>query len=226
MARVKAERKPYPANGFVDADGKLTAAAHAAIGKFLAEYPVPVKALAARCRSKGGKKTGGILKWLLAMVRGGLTTMDDINAEILLSVSAGVRRFGPAKGDDVVGYLVWWVFNAAQKIGDRVAREGRVRVVASINPVRGTADGGFAEETLADRRPAANPDGRPYGAWQADVDALPENMRAVVERKLAGGLSNREVGSAMGFTKSRADAIFQLARARLRGRAAVPTTEG
>jgi len=217
--------KPFPDNGFTDAAGRLTPAAHAAIDEFFAAYPIPLKALVSKRKPKSGRSKGGVYGWVMGLINSCRLAAEDVDAEIRLAVSAGIRRFDPVKaaaaGGSLTSYLVWWVFNAAERVASREQAAARLKTVA----ISGGADDDqydnlISPEAIPDTRPDGVDEMEPYGVLQAAVDGLPVRLRDVVRMKVECGLTNVEVGEAYGFTKQWADGLFKQAKAAVADRCA------
>lgn len=208
--------KPYPDNGFVDAAGRLTAAGSAAVAAFVAAYPVPIKALYG-CKQSVMKAT----YWkVVAMIRAGTLDPEEVDAEIRLSVTKGVRRYDPVKAAErkasVTTYLVNWVLQGAQRAIDRVTRDARIAAVR----IGSRTDDGPCLTDVPDR----GPDGRddidgPFGALQTYVDQLPADRRKLVYERFGEGKSARLIGEAEGKSKACVQQNTERTLAEIRGRA-------
>lgn len=102
---------------------------------------------------------------------------EDVVAETFLRAWRGLERYRPMG----VPFVAWLYGIARHVVGDELRRRGRLRVVEAV-PDRPSEPGGEEDRvTLA-----------------AALRRLPDRQRQVLELKFLLGLSNEEVGRAMG----------------------------
>ena len=110
---------------------------------------------------------------------------DDVVAETFLRAWRGLERYRPTG----VSFAAWLYGIARHVVADELRRRSRVRVTAEV-PDRSSEPQEDDRLTLA-----------------AAIRRLPERQRQVVELKFLVGLSNEEVGRALGKSPGAVNAI-------------------
>jgi DNA-directed RNA polymerase specialized sigma24 family protein len=209
VGRGKGKVKPYPDNGFVDADGRLTDLAHQKLAEFFAAYPEPMRVLASAGMRKQYPK---VCAWAMAVYEAGQIVDadlgDELNADIRLSVAAGIRRYDPVKaaerGTSLTTYLIHWVVNGVTRTRTRMEREGRIRTVP-IGRRRDAQAGVIGENGLpaaheADQSNAAEP----LGVFHLAMGRLDPETATLVRRRVLDGDRLRDVAADAGVSKESA----------------------
>ena len=100
--------REFPDNGFVDADGRLTAAGQRAVERFFEVYD-PLAFLGAKWRT--------VYTAVMGLIRSRRITADDFRATVWVAACRHVRDYDPAFGTDVVRtYLPMSVLDAARDL--------------------------------------------------------------------------------------------------------------
>lgn len=191
--------QPYPDNGFSDADGRLTALARLRLEEFFAAYPVPAKALYA---PSVYRKYPGVCHWVMGLFRSGDMARtdigDELDADIRMSVTAGIRRFDPAAGSSLTTYLIRWVVSGAQKTLERIRRGQRITIVSVLD---GDDDDRFGvphDSAFAGGEPD---DVEPLGVFQEAMGRIDPAVAELVRRRVLNGERFKDMAAEAGVSK-------------------------
>lgn len=228
---------PYPDNGFytrrVNDDGTvswpLTKQAHDELAKFFRDYPEPLAAIGSVKPSRNGRSTRGLHALVMGMIDRCEVSYEDVDAQIRLAVSHGIRLFNPAtaaeRGNTLKTYLVWWVKSAVSSVVKRVVRESAVTTLRigsgrEMQEVPGFID----EEILAERpeykeREHLGQMDREEREWlRSELLRLPTPLKSAVIQTFWRGRTNKAVAELMGVSKSWVGQLVRRAKERLADR--------
>jgi len=234
---TQAIASPYPENGFyerrVNADGTvswpLTAKAHEELAKFFEAYPEPLAAIGSRRVSRNGRSTRGLHSLIIGMVRRNEVSYDDVDAQIRLSVSHGIRLFNPVtaadNGNTLKTYLVWWIKSAVSSLVKRVVKEGSITTLRIGSGREMQEVTGFIDEEILAERPEYRDkehlgplDREEREHLRSELLRLPVQLKSVLIQTFWRGRTNKHVGKLIGVSKSRVGQLVRQAKERLADR--------
>lgn len=147
--------------------------------------------------------------------------LDELVADALLGLAEALNRYDPSRGIPFRAYAIPRMIGAimdGKRVRDHLTRGERRRAVAAgidDSPALARATSfEVTEDWLTLAAPEQDHDLRMH--LEDLIDGLPERERFVLVMRHQWGLTNVELGDAMGITASRVSQIFHKAASRLR----------
>ncbi len=136
---------------------------------------------------------------------------EDVIQETLLRAYRFLHRFDPARPFGP------WLFQIGANLAKNHLRKGRGRTELSLeaSPDEGE-DAGYEGEWLADERPLREVEGRRLKeAVRAAVARLPDEQRVVLEMRVIGELTYKEIAASLGVPMGTVMSRLNRGRARI-----------